>query len=278
MAMTVPLWKRWQELGFRSRDDMLHRLSPLSSADRQDLLLAWQRDAISAPAGAALRLDRLLSAAGLAGSSRPKMTVYASRTGTGEALEAFREWGWNLLVSARGVLRHEGFPYALDNGAWTAHTQGQDFDVPAFDRALDLLGQGAHWVILPDRVGDARRTLEMASYWFGRVRTPKLLAVQDGMTRSMVEDWISAEGAEDLRGIFVGGTDGWKEKTAASWAAFSRENGQICHVGRVNTRRRLAIAVDAGADSVDGSGISQFLVHGRSFHRWTVELGVAKGC
>lgn len=271
--MTLPLWKRWKELGFESRDDMLTKVSPLERGSFDRHLYAWKRDASDFPSGASLRLDRLLSSLGLVKSNQ-KLTIYAVRTGTGRSLAAFRAWGWNLLVSAKGVLRHEGFPYALDNGAWTAHTQGQPFDVDAFERALSVLGGDAHWVILPDCVGNAEKTIEMASSWFPRIFVPSLLAVQDGMTRDMVEDWISKNDRR-LKGIFVGGTDGWKEKTTSVWSEFSHRHGMICHVGRVNTRRRLSIAVDAGVDSVDGSGVSKFLVHAESFQRWTVELGVA---
>lgn len=48
----------------------------------------------------------------LIGSSRTPMIPYASRTGTKRNLDAMRANGWGLLVSAKGVLRTEGFPYA----------------------------------------------------------------------------------------------------------------------------------------------------------------------
>ena len=65
--------------------------------------------------------------------ARPRgFQVYASRTGTRRALDLFRSWGWRILVSARGVVRTEGFAYALDNGAWTAHAKGEPFDDAAF--------------------------------------------------------------------------------------------------------------------------------------------------
>ncbi len=75
---------------------------------------------------------------------------YASRTGTKRSLAALREAGWRLLVSAKGVLRTEGFDYALDNGAWTAHQKGEPFDVPAFEKAVEALGTGADWIVAPD--------------------------------------------------------------------------------------------------------------------------------
>ena len=78
------------------------------------------------------------------------MIGYASRTGTRRNLDALRRAGWRLMVSARGPLRPERFGYALDNGAWTAFQRGEPFDVPAFDRAVALLGPGADWIVLPD--------------------------------------------------------------------------------------------------------------------------------
>lgn len=46
------------------------------------------------------------------------LIAYASRTGTQRNLNALRDHEWRLLVSAAGEHRSEGFPYALDNGAY----------------------------------------------------------------------------------------------------------------------------------------------------------------
>ena len=70
---------------------------------------------------------------------------YASRTGTKRNLDALRAAGWRLLVSASGQLRNEGFRYALDNGAWSAYSQGRPFDEPSFVRALRKMGADADW-------------------------------------------------------------------------------------------------------------------------------------
>lgn len=86
----------------------------------------------------------------------PELIPYASRTGTRRNLDALRARGWHLLVSATGVLRTEGFPYAIDNGAWTAHNKGRPIDLRLFWLALVLLGASAEWVALPDIVGGGR--------------------------------------------------------------------------------------------------------------------------
>lgn len=105
------------------------------------------------------------------------MIAYASRTGTRSTLAALRAAGWRLLVSATGVLRTEGFGYALDNGAWSAFQRGQSFDELAFRRALDMLGAGADFVVVPDIVCGGEASLELS--WEGRCsvsRAPRIAA------------------------------------------------------------------------------------------------------
>jgi hypothetical protein len=62
------------------------------------------------------------------------MIAYASRTGTRRNLDALRNAEWRLMVSTRGVLRTEGFSYALDNGAWTSFQRGEPSHAAAFER------------------------------------------------------------------------------------------------------------------------------------------------
>ena len=62
-----------------------------------------------------------------------ELIAYASRTGTRRNLAALRGAGWRLLVSAASVHSNEGFPYAIDNGAWSAFTQGRPIDLPRFE-------------------------------------------------------------------------------------------------------------------------------------------------
>ena len=61
-------------------------------------------------------------------------------------------------------------------------------------------------------------------------------------------------------GVFLGGSTEWKISTMAQWGAFCRQRGIHYHVARVNTAKRMAMAVAAGADSVDGSSASRYAV------------------
>lgn len=184
------------------------------------------------------------------------MIAYASRTGTRRNLRALRDAGWRLLVSAAGCLRHEGFPYALDNGAWSAFAQGRPFSEPDFTRALAKLGRDADWVVMPDVVAGGLVSLELTLRWMRRVldETERgLIAVQNGMTEAHVASFLGPR-----VGLFVGGSTEWKLATLPQWCALGERLGCWVHVGRVNTTRRIHLCGMAGATSFDGTSASRF--------------------
>lgn len=192
------------------------------------------------------------------------MIAYASRTGTKRNLAALAREGWRLMVSARGVLRTEGFRYSLDNGAWTAFQRGEPFDVPAFEKAVSQLGQHADFIVLPDIVMGGIASLEMSLAWLRKLRRRValrsarfLIAVQNGMETiaGRIKRWLGP-----TVGIFVGGDTPWKLGTMALWAKLAHSRGAICHVGRVNTAKRIHLCEAAGIDSFDGSSASRFEV------------------
>lgn len=184
------------------------------------------------------------------------MIAYASRTGTRRNLAALRDAGWRLLVSAAGELRSEGFPYALDNGAWSAFTQGKPFSVPDFTRALAKMGRDADWVVMPDVVQGGHASLELSLRWMRRVldETERgLIAVQDGLDEKDVGSFLGKR-----VGLFIGGSTAWKLATLPRWTALGARVGCWVHVGRVNTVRRIHLCGLAGATSFDGTSASRF--------------------
>lgn len=193
----------------------------------------------------------------------PKQMIYYTPSVGGKRAAVLRELGIRCLLTAAGLRASFSEQYALDNGAWPAHLRGRALDLDAFDAALHAVGSAADFVVLPDVVGDWRSTLSLSSEWVDAVAavTPRhLLAVQDGATPADLPSWC--------RGVFVGGTTGWKEATMTQWCSL----GLYCHVGRVNTRRRLAMAYRSWADSVDGSGPAMFDSCARKIEMWMREL------
>jgi hypothetical protein len=184
------------------------------------------------------------------------MIAYASRTGTITTLDALCYAGWRLLVSAAGTHCAEGFQYAIDNGAWTAHTQKRPFNTSAFMRVVARLGADADFIVVPDIVAGGLASLRLSMDWLPQldgVGRRRLLAVQDGMTAADIAPMLC-----DQVGVFVGGTTPWKERTMAYWGDVARSRNAYMHVGRVNSARRILLCHDAGADSFDGTSVPQF--------------------
>jgi len=199
-----------------------------------------------------------------------KIAPYASRTGTKINLEELHRTGWRLLVSARGVMRTEGFRYAIDNGAWTSFTKGQPFDFKAFEKVVSLLGDDADFIVLPDIVEGGLWSLQMSLEWIPRLQgvgERRLLAVQDGMTPAHVAPYLGP----DL-GIAVGGSDEWKLSSLAVWGQLARDAGCYLHVLRVNSQKRIRLSHAAGAHSFDGSGPSRWLKHIHQLNRGLAKL------
>jgi len=180
---------------------------------------------------------------------------YASRTGTRRNLLALRRAGWRLVLSPTGVLDAEGFRYGLDNGAWTAFQQREPWNAEAFYRAAFQFGPTADWVVAPDVVAGGLASLDLTLQWLPRLDfcPLRLIAVQDGMSAGDVAPHLGPG-----VGIFVGGSTGWKERSARGWGDLAARVGCYLHVGRVNTRRRIALCADAGADSFDGTSASTY--------------------
>lgn len=183
------------------------------------------------------------------------MIPYASRTGTRRNLARLRNAGWHLLVQATGVHDAHGFPYAIDNGAWTAHQSNIPFQEEPFLRLVKKMGDRAEWIVVPDIVGAGLESLRFSERWLSRLSwpAPVLLAVQDGVQPADVTSIVGS----DL-GLFVGGSTEWKERTLMQWGELAEERSTYLHVGRVNTARRIRLCGDAGVDSFDGTSASRY--------------------
>lgn len=190
------------------------------------------------------------------------MIAYASMTGTKRNLAALRGAGWRVMISPKAMTNPQDFRYAMDNGAWWAFQNNQPFDVAAFERVLAFRGADADWIVIPDIVMGGMESLALSRRWLRNLRRRKalrgakfMLAVQNGMEPHHVKRLIGPR-----VGIFVGGDTEWKLATMRQWASLAHDRGAICHVGRVNTAKRIRLCEAAGVDSFDGSSASRFAV------------------
>ncbi len=176
-------------------------------------------------------------------------------------------WPWHCLARETGVLGHlyspggqrgpwPWFPYALDNGAysaWDRHTGRIDEAklesmLARWERLIVWAQVAAippRWAIVPDVPGNAERTFERWHTYAPSMPFARALAVQDGMSVETVRELTPAPDV-----IAVGGTTEWKWGTVAQWAAaFPR-----VHLLRCNSPTRLYELEALGVESCDGTG------------------------
>lgn len=190
------------------------------------------------------------------------MMCYASRTGTKRNLAALRAHGWGLLISRAGVWRTEGFSRICgDNGAWSDFQKGRAFDEDSYERFLNWIALQSvipDWLVLPDIVAGGLQSLALSLRYINRCRAVAplvLVAVQDGMTFSDLAPVVGPQ-----IGIFLGGSTEWKISQMAGWGNFCADNQLYYHVARVNSQKRMFMAIAAGATSIDGSSGSRYAV------------------
>ena len=162
-----------------------------------------------------------------------------------------------------------GLPYVLDNGVWSCHQAGVDWDDEPLRRLLERLGGGEGrpapgFVVAPDIIGGGEDSIAFSLDWLAshRADTPSakwLLAVQDGMTVERVREVLLEH---RLAGVFVGGSTRWKWETVHVWARLALEMPEIrVHVGRVNSLRRAMLCRDLGVHSCDGSSVTRYSIN-----------------
>lgn len=140
--------------------------------------------------------------------------------------------------------------WAADNGCFA---KGDSFVLADYLRWLadfsDIADRCA-FATAPDVVGDADATWARSEPVFDTIREygyKAALVAQNGFEDSD-PDW----GRFDA--LFLGGDTEWKlSRHAREAVAQARRYGKWTHMGRVNSARRLQVAVDFGCDSVDGN-------------------------
>lgn len=168
------------------------------------------------------------------------------RTETVGHLIVPRQWNKRILVELQA---HPHIPAAFDNGAFVGFEEG------AYVRMLEKFAAVPRclFAAAPDFVGDFAATLDRWPFWSRLIRglgLPPAFVAQDGLQAERMP-W------DEMGALFIGGTDAFKEgPDAASLMAYAQARGIHVHVGRVNGRRRYAMMLRSGADSIDGTGFS----------------------
>lgn len=141
----------------------------------------------------------------------------------------------------------EGAVWAGDNGCYPAG----EFDWGAYERWLGRVPlERCLFLVVPDKPFDAEGTIQRFEQWHKHVSSvgrPVAFVTQDGMGTEDVP-W------GDIDAVFVGGSTEWKTgHESGALISEAQRRGKWCHMGRVNSLRRLQAAYSMGCDSVDGT-------------------------
>ncbi len=147
-----------------------------------------------------------------------------------------------------------GLQWVVDNSAYSGFSAG---------RFLRLVERAAAaptrplFVTVPDVVADHEATLRAFDRWLPLLeefRLPLAFVLQDGVRGVEDVPW----GVVDA--LFIGGSTDFKDDHTVlnEIVPEAKRRGHWVHMGRVNTARRIRLAVQAGCDSADGSSLSRF--------------------
>jgi hypothetical protein len=149
-----------------------------------------------------------------------------------------------MVTPLSGNRLEEHVPWALDNGCfsdrWSERTWRR-----ALERHADT--PGCLFAVVPDVVANATATDELWERWAPVVHEHGYRAA-----------YVLQNGCDaippDADAVFTGGDTTWKlGGEAQSLIRAAQHRGLWCHMGRVNTLRRLRLAAQDGYDSVDGT-------------------------
>lgn len=139
--------------------------------------------------------------------------------------------------------------WAADNACFS---RGDRFDLGAYLGWLATLPlrERCLFAVAPDVVGDAAATWRRSASVLPVLRRlgfRAALVAQDGLDTGTL-DWDAFDC------LFVGGTTAYKlSEDAYAAVREAKARGKHCHMGRVNSRRRLRAAAVGGYDSADGT-------------------------
>ena len=191
-------------------------------------------------------------------SACPKVKTYfgAPQKALGELLALV---GIGACVSPTTKKHFDSYAfYFLDNGAFRCWKKGVPFDEKVFFDLIDLslkAKKQADFLVLPDKVGEGRKSLEFSSYYAEKLKgisVPFALALQDGMEEKEVADFVRTYGVKVL---FIGGTTEWKWRTAPAWKELSERLGVKVHLARVPSAKRVIQARKIGVHSIDTTAV-----------------------
>jgi hypothetical protein len=177
--------------------------------------------------------------------------LYLATASTRPVRDAMRAGYLGQMVTPLSGNRLEpGVPFGLDNGCFSSNGWNETRWRRTLERYADV--PSCLFAVVPDVVANAAATDELWERWAPVVRDHgyrPAYVLQDGC----------GQPPADAPVLFNGGSTAFKlGEEARRLVHEAKARGIWCHMGRVNSLRRLRVAAADGYDSVDGT----FLAYG----------------
>lgn len=154
-----------------------------------------------------------------------------------------------------------GFAWAADNRMFTGafrefsnrKAYGRGHKLGWWDWLTLMLEvrETCKFVVIPDVIRDANATIKRFPDYAPRIKAmgyPVAFVAQDGQENLPLPD--------DYDALFIGGSTNWKLGLGAKRLMLeAKARGKWVHMGRVNSRSRIAYCRSLGIDSVDGTHV-----------------------
>ena len=171
--------------------------------------------------------------------------LYLATASTAGVRDAMRAGSLGQMTTPLSGNRLEpGVQWALDNGCFSDR-----WSETSWRRTLERHAgtPGCLFAVVPDVVGDAAATDVLWARWAAVVR-------DHGYRAAYVLQNGCRGIPDDADAVFTGGDTAWKlGEDARRLVQTAQAGGRWCHMGRVNSLRRLRLAAQDGYDSVDGT-------------------------
>ena len=171
--------------------------------------------------------------------------IYLATASTAQVRDAMRAGLLGQMATPlSGNRLVPGAHWALDNGCFSNRWSEARW-LRSLERHADR--PGCLFAVVPDVVADAAATDDLWTEWAPVVR-------EHGFRPAYVLQNGCEEVPSDAAAVFTGGDTAWKlGPEARHLVGEAQAAGKWCHMGRVNSLRRLRLASQDGYDSVDGT-------------------------
>jgi len=189
--------------------------------------------------------------------NREKMIFFVGATGKKTFVSTMKRLGIGRLFSKNVLTTYENEIWGLDNDAYSAWKNNRVWDASLYMKNVEkcLKKMSSPYLsVIPDKPAQPD-SLEFSLAWLDSGDLPGnwnwYLCLQDHMSYGDVE--CALDDYPQIKGLFLGGTDGFKSVWAEDFCKLAHQEKRKFHYGRTSSITKIVHANNIGCDSCDSS-------------------------